>query len=106
MILSRDTLELEIVFQEYKYDGIKRLVLHIGKPDSTPLHLSGYDGLMLIKLAPNNMMLSCWPKERFPFILYWGAGSSQPCRSWEDGLEMFENIKTRMLAKITKEARS
>ena len=105
VIISRDELELEIVLQEYKYDGIKRLVLHIDPTKSIPMHPNGYDGLTLIKLSPNDTK-SFWPNDRFPFILYWSAGHSQPCRTWEHGLEMFERIKTRMLERITKEARS
>lgn len=105
VILSRDTVELELVFQEYVYSGIKRLVLHIGPPHSIPLHPSGYDGTTLIKLEAN-FGTHRWPVERFPYVLHWSAGHNQPCRTWKDGLDMFERIKGRMIQKITKEAKS
>ena len=107
MILSRDTIELEIVLQEYTYRGIKWLVLHIDSNKSIPLHPSGYDGITLIKLAPNDRReRDYWPETRFPYILYWATGHNQPCRSWKSGLEMFERIKARFIERITKEARS
>ena len=95
MIISREKIELEVVLQEYTYCGVKRLVLHIG--GSVPLHPRGYDGITLIKLTRNKRGVLRWDCERFPFILYWGADHSSPCRSWEDGLKGFENHKIRFL---------
>jgi len=97
MIISREKIELEVVLQEYTYNGIKRLVLHLGK--NIPKYPHGYDGITLIKLAPNDGRLR-WPRDQFPFIIHWATDHSNPCRSWEDGLKAFEHHKLRILKKL------
>lgn len=107
MIISRDEVELEVVLQEYTYRGVKRLVLHLDPTKSIPLHPLGYDGITLIKLAPNDIRdRNPWKGTTFPYILYWATGHKHPIQSWKSGLEVFERMKQRFLEKLTKEARS